>query len=207
MRLPPELLKLLKDRGMTLQGLMQDVPEWAYMGEIDMMLRSLPDKVHEPINVKDTSAFTSFFAGAGRDVFTKWLVLFDLNEKICNMTETGDRFPAEHYVAPVAAVLMQQGSPLFVINKSLDILTGMHNAGESALRHMCKIAAFPEFLVTLVERLCDDEDARNAVGGSCGLMADACMELLCNVVIKCCAERTLQARHFLLSCVLFCFAK
>jgi len=52
MKLPRELLQMLKERGMTLQGLMQDVPEWAYMGEIDMMLRALPDKVHQPINVK-----------------------------------------------------------------------------------------------------------------------------------------------------------
>ena len=153
--------------------------------------------------MQDPSAFASFFTGAAKDVFTQWLVLFDLNEKILNMTETGDRFPAENYVTPVCCVLMQPSSPLFLINKSLDILTGLHNAGESALRHVAKIQALPQFLAGLVHRLCDDEDARNAVGGTCGMMADACLELLCHVVIKGCVDRTLQASASFLCSLVF----
>jgi hypothetical protein len=146
---------------------------------------------YEIIRVKDPGAFTSFFSGPPKDVFSKWLVLFDINEKLLNSTQTGDRFPAEHYVPSVAALLMHTDSPLFVVNKCLDVLSGLHQAGESAVRHMCKIAALPQFLARLVDQLCEDEDARNAVG-ACGLMACSCIELLSNIVIKCCVDHTLQ---------------
>jgi hypothetical protein len=196
LKFPAELLSLVKQRGMTLQSMMQGMPECAYMGEFDMMLRELmfrepPVNVHELIRVKDPAAFTDFFRGPSKDVFSKWLVLFDLNEKILNSTQTGDRFPAEHYVPPVVAVLMQKDSPLFIISKCLDILTELHNAGESALRHMCKIPALPQFLTRLVDQLLIDEEARNAVG-ACAMMADACIALFSNLVIKCCAQQSPQ---------------
>jgi hypothetical protein len=199
LKLPVTLQSYFKELGISLKSMMQDLPECMYMGQIDMMLRDLmfrepPVHPYEIIKVKDPSAFTNFFSGASKDVFSKWLVLFDLNEKILNMTETGDRFPAEHYVPPVVALLMQRESPFFVINKCLDVLTGLHNAGESALRHMCKIAALPQYLAGLVDQLCRDEAARNAVG-SYGMMADTCIELLCNIVIKCCAEHSLQVSY------------
>jgi hypothetical protein len=103
---------------------------------------------------------------------------------------------------------MQIDSPLFVVNKCLDVLSGLHQAGESAIRHMCKIAALPQFLARLVDQLCEDEDARNAVG-ACGLMACSCIELLCNIVIKCCVDHTLQVQLFLLcfKCFFFVLSK
>lgn len=198
LKLPDALLSCFRQRGLSLNSMMQELPECLYMGEIDAMLRDLlfsepPVRASELVKVKDAAAFANFFSGASQDIFSQWLVLFDLNEKILNMTETGDRFPAEHYVPTVVSVLMQREARLFVVNKCLDILTGLHNAGESALRHMCKIAALPQHLSGLVEQLLRDDAARNAVG-SPGLMADACVDLLCNIVIKCCAENTLQVR-------------
>ncbi len=147
---------------------MREFPECMYMGEFDMMLRDLmfrepPVNAHEIVKVKDPSAFTSFFTGPTKDTFSKWLVLFDLNEKILNMTETGDRFPAEHYVPTLVTSMMQRDSPFFIITICLDILTGLHNAGESALRHMCKIESLPTFLAELVDQLCDSEEARDAL--------------------------------------------
>jgi hypothetical protein len=196
LKLPRELLAILKQRGTTLEEMMREFPECIYMGEFDMMLRDLmfrepPVNAHELVKVKDPSAFTNFFTSSSKDAFSQWLVLFDLNEKILNMTETGDRFPAEHYVPTLVTLLMHPSSPLFIITKCLDILTGLHNAGESALRHMCKIEPLPSFLAELVYQLCDSEEARNAVGAY-AMMADSCIELLCNIVIKSGVDRLLQ---------------
>jgi hypothetical protein len=88
-------------------------------------------------------------------------------------------------------VLLRKDSPFFIISKCIDILVQLHNAGESAVRHMCKIEALPQFLAGLVEQLFDDESSRNTVG-TCGLLAEACIKLLCDMVIKCCAENLLQ---------------
>lgn len=205
LKLPGQLLALLKQRGTTLEDMMRDFPECIYMGEFDMMLRDLmfmepPVNAHEIVKVKDPSAFTSFFTGPAKDTFSKWLVLFDLNEKILNMTETGDRFPAEHYVPTLVTLMMQRDSPFFIITKCLDILTGLHNAGESALRHMCKIESLPTFLAALVDQLCDSEEARDAVGAY-AMLADSCIELLCNIVIKSCADRLLQVCNHLIFCI------
>jgi hypothetical protein len=196
LKLPDALLSCFRERGLSLKNMMEDFPENVYMSEIDMMLRDLMYRdpavhAYEIINVKDSSAFTNFFSGPSKNIFSKWLVLFDLNEKLLNSTQTGDRFPAEHYVPPVATLLMQSDTPLFVVNKCLDVLSGLHQAGESAVRQMCKIDALPQFLARLVDQLCQDEDSRNAVG-ACGLMACSCVELLCNIAIKCCADHALQ---------------
>lgn len=90
---------------------------------------------------------------------------------------------------------MQKDAPLFIISKCLDILCLLHDVGERALRVMCTIQDFPRFLAELLDRLWNDDECRRAVG-ICGMMAETCVVLLSNIVIKCCADNMLQVSYF-----------
>ncbi len=90
---------------------------------------------------------------------------------------------------------MQKDTPLFIISKCLDILCQLHEVGERALRVMCTIQDFPRFLAELLDRLWHDHECRRAVG-MCGMMAETCVVLLCNIVIKCCSDNMLQVIYF-----------
>jgi hypothetical protein len=109
LKLPSELNAMLKKQGTSLQAMMQSNAEWEYMGTLDAMLRMLMDgpsprlpKALQLINVKDVDAFASFVSDASKDIFSKWLVLFDLLDKVINCTQTHDRFDAIRYVRSAA---------------------------------------------------------------------------------------------------------
>ena len=209
LKLPSELNSMLKQQGTSLQAMMQSTAEWEYMCTLDALLRMSMDgpsprlpKAVQLINVKDPDAFATFFSDASKDVFSKWLVLFDLLDKVLNCTQTRDRFDANRYVPTLVSVLMQKDTPLFIISKCLDILGLLHDVGERALRVMCTIEDFPRFLADLLDRLWYDEDCRRAVG-MCAMMAETCVVLLCNIVIKCCSDNLLQVSYFLLRVLMF----
>jgi hypothetical protein len=109
LKLPSELNAMLKKQGTSLEVMMQSNAEWEYMGTLDAMLRMLMDgpsprlpKALQLINVKDVDAFAAFFSDASKDFFSKWLVLFDLLDKVINCTQTRDRFDAMRYVRSAA---------------------------------------------------------------------------------------------------------